>query len=236
MINKTLLQSLASKNQISISDTALDQLDQYADLLVEWNEKINLTAITDPDGILYKHFLDSLMILKYVDIPKNSSLIDIGTGAGFPGLVLKIVRPDLQVSLLDGTQKRLNVIADIESHLETSTELIHMRAEDGGRTPEYREKFDFATARAVSSLQTLAELCLPFVKPGGCFISMKGKEIQEEYNEAKNAILQTGGKTQKITPYSLDGRGDRNLILIQKTKPTPKKYPRSMAKIKKNPL
>lgn len=236
MIDLALMDSLAKENQISLSQEALGKLDRYAELLVDWNTKINLTAITDPEDIVYKHFLDSLIILKYVDIPEGSSLIDIGTGAGFPGLVLKIARPDLQISLLDGTQKRLNVIADIESKLGITTDLLHLRAEEGGRKPEYREQFDFATARAVTSLRNLAELCLPYIKVGGYFLPMKGKDIQEEYQEARKAISLNGGEVKKEIPYTLGGKGDRNLFLIQKTKPTSKRFPRSMAKIKKNPL
>lgn len=236
MIDTELMASLAQENGISLSEEQISQLDLYAELLVDWNEKINLTAITDPEGIVYKHFLDSLMLLKFVDFPKGSSLIDIGTGAGFPGLVLKIARPDLQISLLDGTKKRLTVIAEIQKQLELQTNLLHLRAEDGGKMPVYREKFDFATARAVTSLRNLAELCLPYVKVGGLFLSMKGKEIEQESAESLHAITANGGEVKEIIPYSLGSAGDRNLFLIAKTKKTPRQYPRSMAKIKKNPL
>lgn len=236
MINKDLLASLAQENNIALSAEALDQLDIYADQLVQWNKKINLTAITDPEEIVYKHFLDSLMLLKYVPISKGASLIDVGTGAGFPGLVLKIARPDLNITLLDGTQKRLKVIADIEDKLGISTQILHLRAEEGGRKPELRESFDYVTARAVTSMRNLAELCLCYAKLGGFFVPMKGKDVTDELNDASHSINLNGGDVQKVIPYNIGEAGDRNIIIVQKTKLTPKKYPRPMAKIKKNPL
>lgn len=236
MINKDLMTNLALKNDITLSTEAVDQLDFYADQLVQWNEKINLTAITDPDEIVYKHFLDSLMLLKYVDIPSGASLIDVGTGAGFPGLVLKIARPDLNITLLDGTNKRLKVIADIEHKLGLTTKILHLRAEEGGRKPELRESFDFATARAVTSMRTLSELCLCYVKKNGYFTPMKGKDITKELQEATHSISVNGGTIKKVIPYNIGEAGDRNVVIVQKTKNTPNKYPRPMAKIKKNPL
>lgn len=236
MISKELLKSLAGKNNISLSDKSLSQLNTYAELLIEWNDKINLTAITDPEEIVYKHFLDSMMPLALLDIPEGSSLIDVGTGAGFPGLVLKIVRPDLQITLLDGTNKRLLVIKDIEEKIGITTKIIHMRAEDGSKQKDLRESFDYATARAVTSMPVLSEYCIPYVKLGGYFIPLKGPDIQEELKSGINAINLLGGKWIETKSYSLGDMGERNLVIIQKTKPTPPKYPRQMAKIKKNPL
>lgn len=236
MISKELLLRLVEKHHIPLDETALTRFDQYAELLVEWNEKINLTSITDPEGIVYKHFLDSLLLLEQYDLPEGSSLIDVGTGAGFPGLALKIARPDLQVTLLDGTLKRLNVIRDIQEHLELTTELVHLRAEDAGRDPKYREQFDFATARAVTELRNLSELCIPFLKVGGTFLAMKGPGVEEEIKEAGNAIALLGAKRQPTKSYELESFGERNLVIATKQKPTPSKYPRPMAKIRKEPL
>ncbi len=236
MIDQTLLKELAEKNDISLNDTALERFDTYAARLVEWNEKINLTAITDPEEIVYKHFLDCLMLTKYVEFPEGATVIDVGTGAGFPGLVLKIARPDLELTLLDGTLKRLNVINEIQTELGLSTNLVHKRAEDGGKDPALRASFDYSTARAVTSLRNLAELCIPYLKVGGAFLPMKGPDVAEEIKEAGNGIALLGGKRKETFTYDLDGKGEHNILYIEKIKETPNRYPRPMAKIKKEPL
>lgn len=236
MINCVLLRQEAEKYEISLDQTALDRFDLYAARLVEWNQKINLTAITDPDEILYKHFLDSLMLFHVKHFPENSKVIDIGTGAGFPGLVLKIARPDLDITLLDGTKKRLNVIDAIQKDLGLSTTLLHLRAEEGGKNPNYREQFDFATARAVTNLPVLAELCIPYVKVNGYFLPMKGPDAEQEIKNTGNALQLLGSSNPKITEYSLSSYGERKILSIKKIKATPKKYPRAMGKIKKDPL
>jgi len=239
MIDKTLLKTLAENNRISLDDTALDRFDAYAEKLVSWNEKINLTAITDPTEIVYKHFLDSLMPLKFVDFPEGSTLIDVGTGAGFPGLCLQIARPDLNITLLDSLQKRLDVLEDISNTLGISPNLVHARAEDGGHDANLREQFDFATARAVANLRELSEYCLPFVNVGGAFLALKGPAIKDELRDARNAIEVLGGAPDTLVAYGLDPdgeRGEHHLLLIHKETPTPSPYPRKPNQIKKKPL
>ena len=236
MISKELLQKEADKINVSLDETALERFDRYAELLVDWNKKINLTAITDPEGILYKHFIDSLVILKYIDIPKESKIIDVGTGAGFPGVALLIARPDLKLTLLDSTKKKLTVISDILENLNLSAEILHMRAEDAGKSPDYRETFDYATARAVTNLRDLAEICIPFVKEGGFFIPLKGAGAEEEINSAKKSITTMGGKITNVDSFSLNLCGERALITIKKINSTPLKYPRPSAQIAKKPI
>lgn len=235
-ISKEKLKKAAESFNVTLDETALDRFDAYARLLAEWNEKINLTAITDPDGITIKHFADSLALFNYVDIPNGAKCIDVGTGAGFPGVAMLIARPDLQVTLLDSTGKKLNVIADILSQLGLEAEILHARAEEAGRKAEYREKFDFATARAVANLRELSEYCLPFVKQGGSFISLKGAKADEEIAGAKKAIAVLGGKIEKANSFILEDAGERNIIIIRKNLQTPTKYPRQSAKIAKFPI
>ena len=221
---------------VQLDETALERFDTYGRLLAEWNEKINLTAITDPEGIALKHFADSLSVLKYCEIGESASLIDVGTGAGFPGLALLIARPDIKLTLLDSTKKKLIVIEDILANIGLSATLLHSRAEEAGQKGEYREKFDFATARAVANLRELSEYCLPFVKKGGSFISMKAAKADEEISGAKKAIAVLGGKIEKAESFLLGEAGERNIIMIKKVSSTPGKYPRPSAKIAKNPL
>lgn len=235
-ISKELLKSVTEKNRISLGNEALDRFDRYAELLLSWNEKLNLTAITDPEEIVYKHFLDSLMPLKYEEIPEGSSLIDVGTGAGFPGLALLIARPDLKVTLLDSTQKKLNAVADMAENLGLAPNFVHARAEEAGKDPAFREQFDFATARAVSNLRDLSEYCLPFVKKGGIFLAMKGPDIKQELKDARRAIGILGGEPEKMVAYGIDDKGERHLLFIRKTGNTPDAYPRPSAKMAKKPL
>lgn len=235
-INKTLLAETAEKFRVKLDETALERFNIYARQLVSWNEKINLTAITQPDEIVMKHFADSLSILSCLELPKNCSLIDVGTGAGFPGVAILIARPDIKLTLLDSTAKKLNVIKNILSSLELEAELVHARAEDAGRRLQYREQFDFASARAVANLRELCEYCLPFVKTGGVFISMKGAKADEEANEAKKAIRVLGGSIEAKKQFELENAGERNIFIIKKISHTPTTYPRPSAKIAKLPL
>lgn len=221
---------------VQLDDTALERFDIYGKLLAEWNEKINLTAITDPEGIALKHFADSLSVLRYCEIPEEARIIDVGTGAGFPGLALLISRPDIKLTLLDSTKKKLGVIEDILKNIGLEAEILHSRAEEAGQSKLYREKFDIATARAVANLRELSEYCLPFVKLGGRFVSMKAAKAGEEIYEAKKAITFLGGKTESIHKFDLFEAGERNIIIIKKISPTIAKYPRPSAKIAKNPL
>lgn len=235
-ILKDLLKEKAEMFHVKLDETALERFDLYGKLLVEWNEKINLTAITDPEGVTIKHFLDSITIFSYVDIPEGAKVIDVGTGAGFPGLAMLIARPDLQMTLMDSTKKRLTVIEDILEKIGLSANVVHLRAEEAGKKEEYREKYDFSTARAVTNLRDLAEYCLPFVKVGGSFVPMKSAKTQEEIAEGKKAIHVLGGQIAKVDTFDLLDCGERTIINVKKISSTPAKYPRPSAKIAKNPI
>ncbi len=235
-INKEKLQSMAKSYGIELDSKALDRFDIYARLLVDWNEKINLTSITEPDEIIEKHFVDSLLIFKAIDFPQGASVIDVGTGAGFPGMAMLIARPDLKITLLDSTGKKLKVIADILENVGLEAELVHARAEEAARKAELREQFDFATARAVANLRELSEYCLPFVKKDGCFVSMKSMKADEEIDGAKKAIKILGGQIEEVKSFELESAGERNIIITKKVMQTSAKYPRASAKISKSPL
>ena len=221
---------------ITLSEIQLKQFYNYMNLLIEWNKKINLTAITEPDEIILKHFVDSLTISKY--IPDGTKLVDVGTGAGFPGIPLKIYRQDIEITLLDSLQKRINFLDEVirELNLE-KIETLHSRAEDFGKDKKYREKFDIATSRAVANLATLSEYLLPLVKIGGKVISMKGSLIEEELENSKNAIKILGGKIERVDEFDLPNSDiSRNIVLIDKIKETPNKYPRKAGEPSKKPL
>lgn len=235
-ILKDLLKEKAEMFHVKLDETALERFDLYGKLLVEWNEKINLTAIIDPEGVTIKHFLDSITIFSYVDIPEGAKVIDVGTGAGFPGLAMLIARPDVQMTLMDSTKKRLTVIEDILEKIGLSADVVHLRAEEAGKKEEYREKYDFSTARAVTNLRDLAEYCLPFVKVGGSFVPMKSAKTQEEIAEGKKAIHVLGGQIAKVDTFDLLDCGERTIINVKKISSTPAKYPRPSAKIAKNPI
>lgn len=228
--------SAASAYGITVSPAQADQFQNYLELLSEWNQKMNLTALKEPEEIAEKHFLDSILILKYFDIPHGASIIDIGTGAGFPGVPLKIMRPDLQLTLLDGLNKRLIFLKELLKAISLSAEVVHLRAEEGGRKSEYRQKFDFATARAVARLPVLCEYCLPFLKIGGIFAAMKGPNVKEELQSAHNAIDVLGCELSSTCEYTLPGGDGRSLVFIRRSRPVPEKYPRHGAKISKSPL
>lgn len=236
MLNRELLTETIEKFGISLSDEVFLRLDKYAEMLVETNKSFNLTAITDPEGVTVKHFADCLSIFGYINIPENASLIDVGTGAGFPGLVIKLFRPDINVTFLDSTKKKLGFIESVLNETGMTGETVHMRAEDAAVLPKYREKFDFATARAVAALPVLAEYCLPFVKVGGSFISMKSADTAEEIKSANNAIRLLGGETSQDNLFSLVENMMRRIIVIKKKSQTLTKYPRKTAQIAKKAL
>ena len=222
--------------EIRLDDTAIERLCVYHDLLLEWNEKINLTALTDPGDVALKHFADSLLLLRYCDIKKGARVIDVGTGAGFPGLVLKIARPDLRLSLLDSLKKRLVFLQTVcEAIGFDDVSLIHSRAEDGSRT-ELRDSFDVAVSRAVAAMNTLCEYDMPYVRPGGRFIAMKGKDADSELDAARNAIESLGGKLIRKHDFILRDAGERSIIEIEKIAPTPERFPRKSKAIKNKPL
>lgn len=228
---------------VPLSAETILSFRKYAEMLKEKNKVMNLTSITDDEGIALKHFIDSLTIASYVDEEQSKikgrkvSLIDVGTGAGFPGIPLKINKPDLDLTLLDSLAKRLAFLEDVcrELGLE-NVKFVHSRAEDAGRDKKYREKFDIATARAVANLPVLCEYCLPFVRKGGCFIAMKGK-MEEELKDAEKAIGILGGKIETVKEFQLPGTdADRTIVVIRKVKDTPAGYPRQAGKPSKEPI
>ena len=232
--------SIAKEYSIEISDDKCEQFKKYFELLIEWNGFMNLTSITEKNDVMIKHFLDSMMAVKYVDL-SGKTLIDVGTGAGFPGLPLKILVPELKVCLLDSLNKRVKFLNEVIDQLSLSNiEAVHMRAEDAANNKLYREKFDYATSRAVANLSTLSEYCLPFVKTGGKFVSYKSDDCEEEINASKNAIKILGGKINKVESFeinSMDGEVlGRSLIIIDKLNATEKKYPRKAGVPGKSPL
>lgn len=234
---KDLLQNYTQNFKISLTEKQYEKFQKYFELLVEWNEKMNLTAITDENGVALKHFADSLSLLNYVDIPQNSSIADVGTGAGFPGVVLKIARPDIKLTLIDSLNKRLVFLSEVCSQLGIEAELIHSRAEDGARKEGLRESFDFVASRAVARMNVLSEYCLPYVKVGGAFCAMKGAMANEEFKEALNAINTLGGKLENKYFFELpENGGERAIAVVRKTKNTPQKYPRQSGKIKAKAL
>lgn len=236
MLDRVFLEQTVQPFGVTIGDAAFSRLDTYAELLVETNKQFNLTAITAPEEVTVKHFGDCLSLFGFAKFPENASIIDVGTGAGFPGLVLKLFRPDLQVTFLDSTKKKLGFIDAVLESVSLSGETVHMRAEEAGASAKYREKFDFATARAVSDLRNLAEYCLPFVKVGGAFLSMKSANADEEIAGAKNALSLLGGKIERDDVFNLVENTPRRLLTVRKISQTPPKYPRPSAKIAKNPL
>ena len=215
-----------------------NQLNTYYQMMVEKNKVMNLTGITDPDEVVLKHFADSLALAGMTDLNKNVSLIDVGTGAGFPGLPIKICFPEVKVTLLDSLQKRLNFLNEVIDTLNLSDiQCVHSRAEDGGRNPELREQFDFAVSRAVAPLQVLAEYCLPYVKVGGSFIAYKTADAEEEVNKARKAIDKLGGGKVSIHSFTLFNSDiQRTLIKIDKIKQTSNFYPRKAGMPSKKPL
>ena len=234
MIDKDLLKDAALDFGVLLDDMALDRFELLEQRLVRWNNHINLTAITEPDEIVIKHFVDSLSIFSAVDLPHGSSVIDVGCGAGFPGLPLLIARPDLDLTFLDSVGKKLSFIKEVMRYNGLMGDVVHDRAENIGLNVKYRESFDFAVTRAVAPLNMLAEYCLPLVKVGGMYVSMKGAESEAELG--KNAIEKLGGKIENIVSLELPTGDKRNLVLIRKISQTSIKYPRKSKKISSKPL
>ena len=236
LINQTDFEKLLSQGNMTVNAAQYKKFYTYSKLLVEWNEKINLTAITDPEGIALKHFYDSLYPFTLTDIDQGASVIDVGTGAGLPSCPLKIMRNDLNLTLLDSLNKRIGFLRKISEELNLNADCVHGRAEELGKTVEYREKYDIACARAVASLSELCEYCLPFVRINGKFIALKGSSGREELNDAKNAMKILGGELELLKEYTLPNGDGRTLIVIKKIAPTPEKYPRNKGQMKKKPL
>lgn len=233
---KELINFYAEKIEIVFDDKQINQFYNYMNLLIEWNKKINLTAITEFEEIILKHFIDSLTINKYIE--KNKSIVDVGTGAGFPGIPLKIYRPDIKVTLVDSLNKRINFLNNVISDLKLEDiYTVHGRIEDFGRNSQYREKFDYVTARAVANLTVLSEYLIPISKVGGKCICMKGSNVEDELEDASKAINVLGGKINKIDKFELPNSNiSRNIVIVDKIKCTPSRYPRKSGIPVKEPL
>lgn len=225
-----------AKMNISLLKEQYGQFYAYMEFLIEWNEKMNLTAITDPKEIILKHFVDSLTIAKYVK--EDKSIIDMGTGAGFPGIPIKIYRKDVKVVLADSLNKRIKFLDEVIDKLKLeNVETIHCRAEELGKNKQYREKFDYATSRAVANLSTLSEYLMPFIKLNGKCIFMKTIEVEEELEKAKKAIKTLGGKIEKVDKFEIpESDLGRSIIIVKKEKITPSKFPRKPGTPAKEPL
>lgn len=223
---------------VELNEEQLSQFLRYYEMLIDWNEKINLTAITEFEEVLKKHFLDSISIGRFLKQDEKASILDIGTGAGFPGIPIKIAFPETKITLLDSLNKRVNFLNEVIKDLSLDNiSALHGRAEDFAKKEDMREQFDFCVSRAVANLSSLSEFCLPYVKVGGIFISYKSEKAKEELETAKNAISILGGNNVKTEEFLLPGTDfKRNLIIIEKTKCTPAKYPRKAGTPIKQPL
>lgn len=232
----TLLFDETKKNGLELSDKQIAQFNLYYELLTAKNKVMNLTAITEYNDVVKKHFIDSMMISRVLDMKKINSLCDVGTGAGFPGIPLKIVYPHLHLTLVDSVGKRVNFLSEVVEKLDLEdVEAIHSRTEDLAHNSKYREKYDLVTARAVASMNVLSEYCIPYAKIGGYFAAYKSGNIEEEIENAKNAVKTLGGKIEKTDMFELYEMG-RSIVLIRKVNSTPKIYPRKAGTPSKNPL
>lgn len=224
--------------ELKLNDRQIDQFISYYEILIEWNKVMNLTGITEFEDVIIKHFIDSLSIVKVLELESVESIIDIGTGAGFPGIPLKIVYPDINIVLLDSLNKRIKFLNEVIASLELKDiRCIHGRAEDFSRQKEYREKFDLCVSRAVANLASLAEYCVPYVKKDGAFISYKSGKLEEELKESKKAINVLGGEIENEVKFFLPNTDiERSLVVIRKVKDTPKLYPRKAGIPGKEPI
>lgn len=233
-----ILDTAADNIGLSFDDKKYEQFIKYKDLLKEWNEKVNLTAIKEDEEIIKKHFIDSMKIFKFEPLKNAKKVIDIGTGGGFPGIPMKIIKPDIDIVLLDSLKKRINVLEDILYKIDINdVTAIHGRAEEFGVNPQHRQQYDAVVSRAVANLAVLSEFCIPYVKVGGYFLAMKGPAAEEEITAAKNAISTLGGKLEEVIKVEIeDSDLNHNLVVIKKVKNTPKQYPRKAGSITKKPL
>lgn len=233
-----LMEQSCKDSGLVLDNETFEKFNTYKNLLQEWNEKINLTAITDDDGVYKKHFIDSLKIFKAKEIHEAKTIIDVGTGAGFPGLPIAIMNNNIEVTLLDSLNKRINFLDTVVAKVGLkNVTTIHSRAEDGARRKDLREKFDIATSRAVANMCVLSEYTLPYVKVGGYLIALKGPAVEEEILESKNAVATLGGKIEEIIQVDIEGTDlKHNLVVVKKVKKTPPTYPRKAGSITKKPL
>lgn len=232
------LQEKLGMLSVEVNKEKIDQFNQFYDILVEWNKVMNLTAITDYKDVVEKHFLDSLSIERILNLDGIKTVMDVGTGAGFPGIPLKIIYPELKVTLLDSLNKRVKFLNEVIRQLELKNiDAIHGRAEDIGKNENYREKYDLCVSRAVANLATLSEYCMPFVKVGGVFVSYKSGDIDEEVLKSKKAVSLFGGKIEEVVKFQLPGTDiNRAFVKIKKIKEMPRKYPRKSGIPSKEPL
>lgn len=228
----------SKKIDVELNEHQLKSFAKFMDFMIEWNDRVRLTSITEETEVIDKHFVDSLTALKAKVIKDHDKVLDLGTGGGFPGIPLKIINPTIDLVMLDSRLKKIEYLKEVIDAFELKdTVAIHGRAEDYGQLPNYREKFDIVVSRAVANLTVLSEYCLPFVKKGGYFIAMKGTKSDEEINEAKKAIKVLGGAIEEVIEFNLPETDyDRSIILIKKENHTPKKYPRNPGKPKKSPI
>ena len=235
-ISKELLLTGCEAIGLSLDGAATDRYDVYARMLVQYNEKVNLTAITAPDEIVNKHFVDSLYLAKFVPMTEGLKLCDVGTGAGFPGAALLCAFPKLAVTLFDSVNKKLDFLRTLTAELSLTAEIVTIRAEDAGRNERYRETFDIATARAVAQLNVLSEFCVPLVKAGGIFAPMKAPLSDDERQRGIGAASNLGAVKERDEHYSIPDGSEREILIFRKKEPTLKKYPRPFAQISKKPL
>lgn len=236
MISKELLKTSCENLGIDISDEAIDRFDLYAERLVAYNEKVNLTAITAPDDIVIKHFADSLCLAKYVELDGSKRIIDVGTGAGFPGAALLCCNPELNITMIDSVNKKLDFIRSLVKELGLSADIITIRAEEAAKKKEFREQFDVVTSRAVAALNVLSEYSVPLVKVGGVFSPLKAVLSPEEAQRGLGAIANLGAKVESRNRYKIPDGSEREIIIAKKVSQTSSKYPRAYAQISKKPL
>ena len=234
MIDKNRFTALCEKNEITLDEAAVERFDAFASLLVEWNKKMNLTAITEPREIEIKHFLDCLLVQKYFDFSTVKTAVDIGAGAGFPSIPLLICNENVEFTLVDSLNKRLDFLSVVCRELGLNANLVHSRAEELGQNKDYRESFDLALARAVAPMNVLSEYCLPFVKPGGSFVALKGSN--DDVSPAQSSIQTLGGELIDTVSYKLNNEDIRTLAIVKKISQTPTQYPRKPKKISTKPL
>lgn len=234
MIDKNRFTALCEKNEITLDEAAVERFDAFASLLVEWNKKMNLTAITEPREIEIKHFLDCLLVQKYFDFSTVKTAVDIGAGAGFPSIPLLICNENVEFTLVDSLNKRLEFLEVVCRELGINANLVHARAEELGQNKDYRESFDLALARAVAPMNVLSEYCLPFVKQGGSFVALKGSN--DDVSPAQSSIQTLGGELIDTVSYKLNNEDIRTLAIVKKISQTPTQYPRKPKKISTKPL